>query len=447
MNKALAYLNQVWAAVKGITFRGASSFFGSSWGRLSLFDTDAGKADGNTIIMSVVLWFARVFPEAPIKVARKSPDGPKDIQNHPMIELIEFPNPFYSGELLWRATAADRMLTGNAYWLKVKSDAERPVQLWWIPSWMIDPKWDDNGEQFITHYEYRVNGKKIDYPVDEIVHFRYGFDANNMRKGFSPASLLIREIFTDDEAAHFTAAILNNLGMPGVIISPGDPNILISSEDTEIAKQKFEERFTGNNRGRAMFLGRKAQVDKLSFSPEELNVRNLRRIPEERVTAVYGIPAVVVGLGAGLDRSTFANMAEAREAAYESNIIPEYRSFAADLRHQLLVDFEGDRARQMVVYFDVSGVRVLQEDLNKLFQRMDLGFQGGWIKRSEARSAVGLTFDVEDEFYKDDLESEEEPEDTETSANPLDMLAGLEGAGLESLTNGRKGHNLPAKVS
>lgn len=402
--------------------------------------------------MSVVFWFARVFPEAPIKVSKKSPDGPKEILNHPMVELLEFPNAFYSGELLWRATTADRMITGNAYWLKVRSDMDRVLQLWWIPSWMIEPKWDRNnpdGSKFITHYEYLVDGRKIEYEVRDIVHFRHGLDSTNMRKGFSPVSLLTREIFTDDEAAHFTASILNNLGMPGVIIAPDSDKPM--QADPETIKQKFEERFTGDNRGRALVLTAKTQVHKLSFSPEELNVRNLRRIPEERATAIYGIPAVVVGLGAGLDRSTFANMAEAREAAYESNVIPEYRLYAADLRLQLLPDFVGDeQARNMVVEFDTSGVRVLQEDQNALFTRLDTAWNSGWAKRSEVRAAVGWQYDTEDEVYKSEATAPEEPEldlegqeggseTDEEERTPLDILEAAalstNGIGSKILTN------------
>jgi hypothetical protein len=80
----------------------------------------------------------------------------------------------------------------------------------------------------------------------------------------------------------------------------------------------------------------KTKVEQFGFSPEQLLLRELRRIPEERVTAVLGVPAIVAGLGAGLDRSTFTNMAEAREAAYESGIIPTQRIIAEDIRFQLL---------------------------------------------------------------------------------------------------------------
>jgi hypothetical protein len=90
------------------------------------------------------------------------------------------------------------------------------------------------------------------------------------------------------------------------------------------------------------------------------------------VTAVLGIPAIVAGLGAGLDRSTFTNMAEAREAAYEAGLIPMQRILGEDIRFQLLADF-GDDPFAFRFGFDLSKVRVLQEDLYRQAQRHDLG--------------------------------------------------------------------------
>jgi phage portal protein BeeE len=57
------------------------------------------------------------------------------------------------------------------------------------------------------------------------VHFRFGKDPNNLLRGFSPLAAVMREVYTDDQAANFTAAILKNLGIIGVIFSPKDGTI------------------------------------------------------------------------------------------------------------------------------------------------------------------------------------------------------------------------------
>src|SRR5581483_6204053 len=125
----------------------------------------------------------------------------------------------------------------------------------------------------------------------------------------------------DDEAANFTAALLRNMGVPGVVVSP-EQGATVSQEDADVTKAYVKSKFTGDNRGEPLVLSGPTKVQQFGFSPEQLLLKELRRIPEERVSAVLGVPAMVAGLGAGLDRSTFTNYAEAREAAYEQAIIP-----------------------------------------------------------------------------------------------------------------------------
>jgi hypothetical protein len=136
------------------------------------------------------------------------------------------------------------------------------------------------------------------------------------------------------------------------------------------------------------------KIKQFGFSPEQLLLRELRRIPEERVTAVLGVPAIVAGLGAGLDRSTFTNFSEAREAAYEAGIIPMQRILAEDIRFQLLAEWESD-PHAFRFGFDLSKVKVLQEDLYRQAQRHDLLIRGGWETVAEGRRAMGLAVDEE----------------------------------------------------
>jgi hypothetical protein len=112
---------------------------------------------------------------------------------------------------------------------------------------------------------------------------------------------------------------------------------------------------------------------------------------------VLGIPPVVVGVMAGLEHSTYSNMAEAREAAYEGFILPHQRRFAADIKSQLLSDF-GD-TKGVAVQFDTSGVRVLQEDQNSLAARMGKMVTDGIAMVSEARNATGLPTGPEHEYF------------------------------------------------
>lgn len=355
---------------------------------------DHRRADpaANSAVGACVLWLARNFPEAPVRVT--DPEG-EPADNQPLSELCRRPNPYYPGSTLWMACIADYTLTGNAYLRKVRSRAGRVVELWYTPSWTVYPLWPADGSRFLTGYEYRIDGDIAQLPPEDIVHFRFGLDPVT-RKGVSPLATALGEVFADDEASRFTAALLRNLGVPGAVVSP-KADINLSPEEAEEVKAKYDEKFGGSNRGSVMVMEGPTEVAVLSWSPEQMNLETLRRIPEERISACLGIPAVVVGLGAGLDRATFANFETAQKAAYVNALLPTWRAFADQMDLQLLPDFTADRSLR--VEFDTTRVRALTEDENSRTGRIRDLVTNTILTIAEARKILGFEVLPEHEAY------------------------------------------------
>ena len=353
----------------------------------------------NSAVTACVHWFMRTFPEAPL-IVNDEIDGQKEIITpHPATDLLRLPNEYYSGSTLLMSIIADYLVNGNAYMLKVRNLQNQVIQLWYAPASLVRPKHDRrNDSVFISHYEYRPLGKAIDLAVEDVIHLRWGIDPANVREGLSPLKSVLREIFTDDEAANYSASLLKNMGVAGLFIVPRDGNANISREAAEVMKDKFKERFTGDRRGEPFVSNMPLDIQNISFSPSEMNLRDVRTIPEERVCSVLGVPAIVAGLGAGLSRSTFSNMSEAREMAYENGIIPVQRLISTDLTTQLLPEFEISIGREIA--FDNRNIRVLQEDRSSEATRASTLFAGGVITRAEARTMTGFDADDIDNIFR-----------------------------------------------
>jgi len=170
-----------------------------------------------------------------------------------------------------------------------------------------------------------------------------------------------------------------------------DKEGLISGTDLANIKAKMIAQTTGQNAGQPMVVTSRATVQKTGLTPAELDVRASRYMSQETVTAVTGMPAIVLNFGAGMERTIYNNMEQADRRAVDQYLQPLWWHIAQELTHQLLRDLDQDESH--FVEFDLSEVGALQEDQNEKVTRVVAMYQGQVIKRSEARMALDYEVD------------------------------------------------------
>ena len=363
------------------------------------YSREVGTGLGSNVVMSPIGWLMTNFVESDIILEQEDFKGGNErVLKHSFLRLVRKPNSFYSMDALLMASILSYNLSGNAYWLKIRNAQGKVIQLWYLPHWMVRPVGDPvDSTVFIKKYEYTPGGTKVDIPVEDMLHFRYGLDPTNPRRGFNRMASVIREIFTDDEASNFSASLLKNNGVPGVVISPDGEESLSLEEATE-RKAQFKGRFTGDNVGNPLVMTGKTKVTTFGFDPKKLDLSSLRNVSEERVCAILQMPAAVVGFGAGLQATKVgATMQAMVKLAYTGNIIPTQRVFKQTLEDQLLLEFDNNESLR--VNFDNSKVSALQEDKDKKVARIGKGVVEGWAMVSDARMAEGLTVEEEHKVF------------------------------------------------
>lgn len=378
-----------------------TSFFHSLMPATNIdFKKEVGDGSGSSVLAAPLNWLMRTFPEAPPMVEQLNKEEWEEIQQHSLTELLRRPNPFYGGRILWMATVLD-FAFGEAFWLKIRNAEGKVVQVWWVPRGTMEPKWPNDGKTFISHYEYRPMGgissaERID--VKDVVHFRFGIDPENTRRGFSPLGSLWREIATDDQAANFTASILRNLGIIGVVISPKEKSGGARKEDVQEVKEYMKKHFTGDKRGEPLALGSPTDVNVMQYNLQGFDVSPIRDVSEERVCAALGIPAAVVGFGTGLHQTKVgATMKEMRQLAWTGCVIPMQEIVADECDRSLIPEFETGKTHRM--RFDTSKVRALWEDANEKHDRIRKDVMAGIITVKQAQQLLGYTIDEERDVY------------------------------------------------
>lgn len=352
-----------------------------------------------SVVMAPVQWIQRSMPEAPLVVEKQVGEDEWEKFKHPLTDLVEKPNPFYSGTHLWSATVFSYTTAGNAYWIILKNNLGKPVEIWYAPHWTMRPITVPDSGDFISHYEYNAGGRIQIFQPDEILHFRHGIDPSNPRLGISPLGSALKEIFTDMEAAEFIASLLRNGGVPGIILSPKESDAMVTAKDANDVKEYVMEKTTGSHRGEPLVFSQPVNVEKLAYSPNELDLTPASDRSEERVSALLGIPAAVVGFSAGLEQTKVgATMAELRKLAWQNGIFPIQRVFSSEVSQGLLPLY-GETSATLRTIFDTSKVAALQEDRNKLAMSLDRGVKGGWILVSEAKRKMGFEVTPADDVY------------------------------------------------
>lgn len=356
--------------------------------------------DSNSAVFACLSAISTAYPEAPAKVMfeRTLGERPEWQPDSPLQELLDHPNPEMklTRELLWHYTQWCKHVNGNAYWRKIRSGAGLPVRLVPISPMQIKPvttKQDAARGIFISYFAYTYDPSKDPelIPVQDIVHFKLGIDDKDPRLGCSPLAHLVREVAGDEEAHRWQTSMLANGGAAGIIVElPKDSTL--TDDQADKLKTDIAHRFGGNNRGSVGIIQDGGVMKPYGFSPQDMDMKALHRIPEERIAAVLRVPAIIAGLGAGLDRSTYANFREAREMFAEMTILPLYVFDAATINLDLTPEFTADK--HVRVTFDITDLRALQEDEDAKYKRLDLGVVHNWIGKSEARTDVGLPPDM-----------------------------------------------------
>lgn len=345
----------------------------------------------NSAVMNCLSWIQRNFLQANLDVYQMDDDEKEVVDGHPMVALIKRPNGFYQDIHLWYATLLSYHLDGNAYWLKARNGRGFgvPTELWYEPHWSIRPHYPDDGTKFVDYYERRVNGTIERIPVENVVHFRNGLNPANPRMGLAPIKAALLNVFTDTEVSQWVAALCRNMAIPGVVLNPTEM-IGMSPEKAENIKQVWKRKFGGDNRGEPLMLDFPATVTTLGFNPADMDFSAINAIAETRIAGALGIPAIVAGLYAGLDSSTYNNLNNLRKAAFEESLIPTWYAFAAHLSTQLLPDFARDQElERLTIDFDTSEIRALQENQGEKEQRAIEALMAGVATLNETRAQFG----------------------------------------------------------
>ena len=329
--------------------------------------------------------------------------GDQIIEEHPLIDLLNRPNPLQSYSEFFNSLFGYVLLSGNAYILKVGAETGTPQELHQLRPDRIVIK--GSGNQIPDRYQYVLNGKvHQQYEVDQengfsdLKHIKLWNPLDDYY-GLSPMSAAAVEVDQFNMASKHNVNLLNNGARPsGAIVFKPQDDAGFAVNLTESQRQQLltdlNNRFSGTaNAGRPLLLEGDFDWREMGLSPKDMDFLNLKHMSATDIAMCFGVPSQLVGVP---DAQTYANVAEARLALYEETIIPHLRKLSSDLNEWLVPMFD----ERLNLEFDIDSIPALSERRRKIYENVTSAVREGIMTRNEAREIIGLQpVDGADDLY------------------------------------------------
>lgn len=342
----------------------------------------------------------------------------EELPGHPLVRLLNNPNPFVSRGQMWGTVVMDRALAGNSYQLKarVQNGAMKGAvaELWRLRPdrvRVIPSKTD-----FIEGYEYNTGTDKVTYPAKDIIHFKTRNPLDDYY-GMPPLMAIAGRVDIDQYMKSFLKTFFERGGTgPGAILTTKQR---MNQENKDEIRKRYGRQFGGPSGFHELMVLDQAETSYQSVGldrglrdalPKELNA-----MQESRIAMAFGIPGSILGLLIGYESSSYANKRQDWQVLWDITMAPLMSDLDDVLNLSLVPEFNGIDE----VYFDLDDIKALQEDVDAIQERERKNFQVGLTSFEEARDSIGRNPAIkEGTFFVpanvqptefDDLTKEQEP--------------------------------------
>lgn len=339
----------------------------------------------NEIVFACIEELATSAAEPRMKALNESGE---DIESHPILDLLDRPNPFLDRFQFWATVIMHLSISGNAYIEKVRAASGQVVELWLLrPDRMfVIP----DERRYIGGYQYRIAEYQKDVSADDVIHLRYRNPLDDYY-GLPPLAVAAPRVDNDNFMRSFTGSFFRNAGVPSGMLT-------FTGQSNETKRQLIQDRFrnsTGGPGGWHSLLvldNTEATYTAMGLPLGErgLVLPELDEISETRIAMAFGVPQELIGARLSM-RGQRSAAREARAGFWDETLIPLYQMLSEPLNTALVPEFSGvDR-----VEFDLSTVKALQEDEDAKSTRVLAQLTAGAISVQEARVDLGREADFE----------------------------------------------------
>lgn len=327
------------------------------------------------------------------------------LYGHPLRRLLMMPNPGYGmgpttqAEFLGSWLASEQICGTFFAEIERAKRTGKPVALWPLDPTCMTVN-NDTGRWEWRHGSERVEFEERDLFISHLP------DAQRPWKSLAPLSVALGAVEADAMQNGFVRAFFKNGGVPsGIIKIKG----VLQGEAGKQRAREIKENWI-RNRG---FLGKffvapevfddNASYQKTGSNLDELDGGSLRSQNEARICGVFGVPPLLVSAYVGLRFvNQRASAIEGQKDFWANKMSPTFKRLRTKLQWSLLREFEDDEDifdESVRVFWDMSHVVALQEDISQRDLRARESFRAGALRLDQYKAIMGLPIEPGDNYY------------------------------------------------
>lgn len=270
-------------------------------------------------------------------------------------KLIANPNPFISNYDFWLRVISTFEVYGEGFLLKQRDDNGGVIAM--LPmhparTWIERAPYDipEKGiEAGDLHYLFSAGvatANLLRAPMADVVPF-LRFNPDNLMRGWSRLEPLRNTLMNEDSARNASSSWWRNMGRPGMVLKPTDPNMRMKREGKEKLVADWNALVGGSSgAGKTILAPDGYEPVQMQLNAEEMAYIQSRQINREEVCAVYDIPPPAVQI---LDHATFSNITEQMRSLYRESLAPRIEQIESILDMHLRPEFPGNKVARFAV--------------------------------------------------------------------------------------------------
>ena len=355
----------------------------------------------------------------PFKLRRRTTDGTagEDIldPNNPWVKLFDNPNPLFDKTQLWRISATNYELDGEAFWILFGNDDEPISSPNQVPAYLETPRrerlevrYNDDQTRIVGWTYKRNRGSSIDLEYYQVLRF-FDYNPDSLLEGLSAVTVSTLAIGIDQKVHLYNDKFFKNGAQPAGHLLDKNIDSDLTEKEANSIREAWSSQYEGlNNAHKTPLLTNGVEYVATGTPQKDMDFQNLSKLIRDEIIGSLNVPKNQVGVYEDLN---YANAKIADKQFYTNNLIPKMQYFMSVVNSKLLY------RTGLECYFDLSTVEALKDDRSAKVEVAKGLFELGY-SLNEVNQVQGLGMkEVSDKWADENVNAREGEKTTKSDGS------------------------------